>query len=63
MKKLRLKKDLIIPKGTEFECIDDSTREFIDGNYEATFVITKDSTGYFIVTEDCLDDDRFETIN
>lgn len=61
-KKIVLKKDFIISKGTEFECIDGSKTEFIKGNYEATFAITSDSTGYFIVDDYCIDDDRFEMI-
>lgn len=58
-KKIVLKKDFIIPKGTEFECIDGNKREWIEGNYEASFAITNDTTGYFLVYDDCLEDDRF----
>jgi len=57
MSKIRLKKDFVIPKGTEFECIDGSKREFINGNYEDS-----DSTGHFIVDEDCIENDAFEFI-
>jgi len=62
MSKIRLKKDFVIPKGTEFECIDGNKREFIEGNYETTFAITNDSTGSFIVDKDCIEYDSFEFI-
>jgi hypothetical protein len=61
-KKIVLKEDFVIPKGTEFECIDGNKREWIEGNYEAMFAITNDSTGHFIIDDDCIEDDRFEII-
>lgn len=60
--KIRLKKDFIIPKGTEFECVDGNKREFIEDNYEASFAITKNTTGYFRIYKDCIEDDRFEIV-
>jgi hypothetical protein len=60
--KIRLKKDFVIPKGTILDCVDGEKREFFEGNYEATFAITNDTTGYFRVYDDCLEDDRFEKV-
>ena len=46
--KKRLKKDIIIPKGTIFNCVDDETREYRNGNFSTTFGLTKDSCGELI---------------
>jgi hypothetical protein len=42
-----LKKDLTIPAGTVFECVDGMTRRFASGNYEATIGLSRDSSGSF----------------
>ncbi len=44
-KRMVLKKDIVIPAGTVFECVDGSRREFISGNYEATIGLSKDTSG------------------
>lgn len=50
-----LKKDIIIPKGTIFECIDGRSSEYVSGNYSYLFGLTKDSTGELICGIDDLD--------
>jgi len=44
-KRYVLLKDIVIPAGTVFKCIDGSTRRFVNGNYEATIGLSKDSCG------------------
>jgi len=56
--KYRLKKDFIIPAGTEFENIDGTKREFINGNYESLIGTSKDSTAYFSINEDVVTDNK-----
>lgn len=56
MKKLVLTKDLIIPAGTAFECIDGDKREYVEGNYEHTFNFGVNDVASMIVTEDVLSD-------
>ena len=40
-----LKRDLVIPAGTVFHCIDGTTRQFASGNFEATLGLSRDSSG------------------
>lgn len=40
-----LKKDLVIPAGTVFECVDGSKRAFVSGNYEASIGLSKGTSG------------------
>jgi hypothetical protein len=61
-KRLVLKKDFVIPKGSVFDCIDGNKREWIEGNYETIVSINNDNAGHFIVNDDSLDDDRFEVV-
>jgi hypothetical protein len=58
--KIRLKEDFIIPKGTEFECIDGNKTEWIEGNYEATLALNNDNTMRIAVNEDALPENKFE---
>lgn len=44
-KRVVLKKDIVIPSGTVFECIDGRTSKFVSGNYEATVGLSKDTSG------------------
>ena len=59
-KTLRLKQDFIIPKGTEFECIDGNKTEWIEGNYEANLALNNDNTMRIVVNTDTLPRDKFE---
>lgn len=43
-----LKKDLIIPAGTVFECVDGTTRRFASGNFEAVIGLSRDSSGSLV---------------
>lgn len=40
-----LKKDIVIPAGTVFECVDGGARRYVNGNYEATLGLSKDTSG------------------
>ena len=60
--KIRLKKDFVIPKGTEFECIDENKTEWILGNYEATLALNNDNTMRIVVNEDALPENKFEKV-
>ena len=61
-KKLKLKKDFVIPKGTEFECIDGNKTEWILGNYEANIALNNDNTMRIVVNTDTLPRDKFEVV-
>ena len=61
-RKLRLKQDLIISKGTEFECIDGNKTEWIEGNYEANIALNNDNTMRIVVNTDTLPRDKFEVV-
>lgn len=50
-----LRKDLVIPAGTEFTCIDGTTRRYATGNYEAIIGLSKDSTGSLVYGVEDLD--------
>ena len=43
-----LKKDITIPAGTVFKNIDSSRRTYVNGNFEATIGLSKDSSGSLI---------------
>ena len=47
-KKLFLKKDIIIKAGTIFECVDNSKREYVEGNYSSLVGLTKNTSGEFV---------------
>jgi hypothetical protein len=53
-KKLILKDDFIIPKGSVFDCIDNTKREWIEGNYETMIAINDCNTGHFIINDDSI---------
>jgi hypothetical protein len=54
-KRFRLKKDLIIHKGTIFNCIDGMTTEYISNMYSHGFGLTEDSSGELIYGIDPMD--------
>ncbi len=47
-KRVVLKKDIVIPAGTVFECIDGRKSEYVSGNYEASIGLSKDTSGGLI---------------
>ncbi len=51
-KKIISKKDIIIPKGTVFENIDNSSSQFIYDNYDHLFALNKDTTARMIVSSE-----------
>jgi len=54
------KKDIIIPKGTIFECIDNTTRNYGLGNYEALIEMSQEiNVGSFVICDD-FNKDNFE---
>lgn len=59
----RLKKDFIIPKGTEFRNVDSTQTAWISGNYEAIIGITDDNAASFIINDDDLPEDYFEALD
>lgn len=59
IKKIVSKKDVIIPKGTVFECIDGLKRKYCSGNYEALIDLSRDNCGSFIIGDE-FDDKNFE---
>ncbi|XOQ44290.1 MAG: hypothetical protein ACFWTN_07610 [Clostridium sp.] len=53
VKKLILKDDFVIPKGTEFHLIPSNTvRTYGEGNYEADIATSKDTTMSIVISED-----------
>ncbi|MCK4329288.1 hypothetical protein KAX02_05545 [candidate division WOR-3 bacterium] len=58
-KKIILKKDIVIPKGTVFECIDGLKREYCNGNYEILINLSRDNYGSFVIGSD-FDKKNFE---
>ena len=54
IKKLRLRKDIIIPAGTVLECIDGCTRRYVSGNYETLVALGPDMTASVVVGDDAL---------
>ena len=62
MKKYKIivsKKDIIIPKGTSFACIDGQTTCYKNGNYEALLDLSPDNCGFLVIGKD-FDKDAFE---
>jgi len=51
MKKKSLK-DIVIPKGTVFDCVDGSKREYRHGNFATIIGLTDDSYGELIYAID-----------
>jgi len=60
--KLRLKKDLIIPKGTEFTLID-FEKTFFEGQSCEAVINMQDTTAGYIYLDPNLEDERFEFID
>jgi len=46
------KKDIVIPKGTVFENIDNSSSEFIHDNYDFTLALDNDTCARIIVSSE-----------
>jgi len=59
--KIKLKKDIVIPKGTIFKCIDGLEREYCNGNYEALIDLSRDNYGSFVIGDE-FDKDIFEVV-
>ena len=59
IRKIVSKKDIVIPRGTVFECIDGSERKYCSGNYEALIDLSRDNCGSFIIGDE-FDDKDFE---
>jgi len=61
-KKIISKKDIVIPKGTVFECIDESSTQYYFSNYRAYIDINKDNTASFVIhyNKGTEDDEKFE---
>ncbi len=62
----RLKKDFVIPKGTEFRNVDSTQTTWISGNYEAIISITDDKAASFIINDEFqgdLPEDYFEALD
>jgi len=57
MKDKRLKKDIVVPKGTIFQNYDGTTVKFKKDNYECGVGITKDSAGMLVYGIDPHDKD------
>ncbi|MFU0784505.1 MAG: hypothetical protein ACFWT2_15650 [Thermoanaerobacterium thermosaccharolyticum] len=56
VKKLILKNDFVIPKGTEFELIPgNAVRTYSEGNYEVNIATSKDTTMNIVINEDELE--------
>ena len=50
--KLVSKKDIIIPKGTVFENIDNSSSQFIHDSYDTLLALDNDTTARIIVSSE-----------
>jgi len=59
--KIKLKKDIIIPKGTVFENIDGLKRDYVSGNYEALIDLSRDNCGSFVIGDE-FDKENFEVV-
>ncbi len=55
------KKDIIIPKGTIFQCIDGLERKYCDGNYEVLINLSRDNCGSFVIGDE-FDKDNFDFV-
>lgn len=47
-RRIALKRDLVIPAGTVFECCDGMIRNYAHGNYEAVLGLSKDTSGSIV---------------
>lgn len=59
--KLKLKKDIVIPKGTIFENIDNTSSKFIYDNYDFVLALDNDTCARVIVSSE--NDKYFEVIS
>jgi len=48
MAQFKLKKDVVIPAGTVFNCVDGEKREYVSGNYSCLHGISDNTCGEFI---------------
>jgi len=65
MKSKKLKKDIVIPAGTVFQCCENMVLEAVRDTYTTSIGLTKDSDGEFVYSIDPDDpalDDWFEDI-
>ena len=46
------KKDIVIPKGAIFNCIDGLKREYCNGNYEVLISLSRDNYGSFVIGDE-----------
>jgi len=53
------KKDIVIPKGTIFECIDGQVTHYGYGNYQTYIDLSKDNCGSFVIGSE-FDKNNFE---
>ena len=53
------KKDIVIPKGTIFKCIDGMDTHYVNGNYEALINLSVDNCGRFVIGDE-FDNKDFE---
>jgi len=51
-KRIISKKDIIVPKGTIFECIDGSTSHYCYDNYNNVIALDKDTSAEIIVSSE-----------
>jgi len=62
IQKIISKKDIVIPKGTVFECIDGSSTQYYFNNFRNYIEINKDNSASFVICYDegTEDDEYFE---
>ena len=46
------KKDIVIPKGTIFECVGGMDVHYCNGNYEALISLSVDNCGHFVIGDE-----------
>jgi hypothetical protein len=54
---IKLRKDLVIPAGTIFNCADGTITDWVDGNYQSTIATGKDSVAEIYIEEQAVIDD------
>ena len=60
MMKLKLRKDIVIPKGTIFENIDGAVTQFVYDNYDTVLALNNDTCARVIVSSE--NKDYFEVV-
>ena len=48
MAQFKLKKDIVIPAGTIFNCVDGETRKYLNGNYSHLVALSNNTCGELI---------------